>query len=696
MQQPGYFTFGIQAETPPPIDVHTIAVRADEINAIIDLLSDPQTRTVLITGMPGVGKSMLAALIFGQLQSQPLEGFPGFRHSVWLRPGPRTTWPDIMNALLNALDLPGRQGSPFSQRADLQALYEALRRPGQGALVVLDQGEELFDRALEDQNQAAPYTVGVGLSSAVRFLELLQQDLGESRFLVTCTESPYGSDQSEAPGVRSHAMGGLTIVEGIQLLQQRNVLGLQQDLSSAWQRCSGHTYTLILFSALKNLSGLSLHYLLNSPSYQILWSGDVTQRLLEAVMSFLNPVQISLVRSLCLFRETISLEGLIEVVAGEQSSPEVDLKLYEQEIRSLSLLGLVERVNRYDGLTGYQLHNILRRYLVEHYLESEQRKSTSYAASSLGVANQPDLLPANAEERRIALAAGHMRVAGYYQRLAQLTCPPSQQRNSPNEVVPLLAVLEHLCLGWHAQAAYDQLYALSLDEDLVRWEIWHTLIRLYEMMLLPAGSLRFRDEGLVRSALGLVYGKLGEYEQSRTYYSSALAIQQGMDDPQSRAITLINQGEFLRTRGDRELAHQNFEQARSLVQAQTNPELTSVLMHNLALLNQQEGNFSQSLAYFMQALQLVRQAQNREREGLVLTNLGLLLCQQGRYQDGLALLLPALQARHAQHDPSIDSLIAFLSKIEQRMGNAAFTSLRQAAQADGKREQVLRTLAQAL
>lgn len=695
MQQPGYFTFGIQSEMPSPIDVQTISARSDEANAIMDLLSETQTRTILITGVPGVGKSTLAALIFGQLQSQPLEGLPGFRFYIWLRPGPRSSWPDIVNALFNALQFPGKLHPQFSQRFDLQLLYDALRRPGQGALVVLDQAEGLFSRALETQNQSSAYTVGVDLSNAVRFLEMLQQDLGDSRFIVTCARSPYGSDHHESPHVREHTLGGLTIVEGLHLLQQRNVTGLQQDLSTVWQRCSGHPYTLVLFSTLKSLSGLSLHYLLNSPTYQSLWSGDVTYNLLEAVVSFLNPLQMSLVRALCLFRELVPLAGAIEVVTGEQTQVEADLKVYEPEMKSLTLLGLVEQVMRYDGEVGYCLREVPNDYLLSHYLESELHKASNYATSSLGVANQPAPLQANVEARKVALAAGHMRVVSYYQRQAQ-KYPSRQQRSGPNDIVPLLAMLEHLCLGWREQESYDQFCALGLDEDLVRWENWHTLAKLYEMMLSSTGSLKRRDEGLVCSALGMIYSRLGEYEQSRTYYTSALAIQQDMGDHQSQAITLINQGEFLRTLGDRGLARQNFEQARALIQPAQSPELACILMHNMALLAQQDGDFQQSQTYFMQSLQIVRQLQDRRREGMILTNLGLMLCQQERYQDGLALLLPALQIRHAQSDPSVDSLIAFLNKIEQRMGNATFTNLRQTAQSNGKQEQVLRMLAAAI
>jgi tetratricopeptide (TPR) repeat protein len=693
MQQPAYFTFGIQAHTPPSFDSRTLLPRADEMNAVATLLSELRTQTVLLTGEAGVGKSTLAALLFARFQHHMLKGLPGFQHCVWLRPGPRTTWPDLFNALLNALQV-SSQGETLAQHTGVQPLYDALRRSGQGALVVLDQCEELFDRASEARDQVTPYSVGIGLSSAVRFLELLQQDLGESRILLTCTKSPFGSDYREAPGVREYPVSGVTIVEGIHLLQQRNIMGLQQDLSAAWQRCSGYLYALTMLSALKNLSGLSLHYLLSSPAYQILWEGDVTHNLVEAVVGFLNPLQMSLMRALSLFQAPAPLAGLVEVVSGERVRLETDLQLYGQEVKTLAALGLIECFTCPGGETGYQLHPIFTRYLLAHYLDSEQHRATGYLSSSLGVANQPTTLHSNEEARRIALAAGHMRVADYYRRVAHATCPPPGQRQGPNDLPSVLAMLEHLSLGWHWQQAYDQLSALQLDEDLLRWGIWHTLIRLYEMMLPPAGSLNRRDEGLVYSALGMLYSRLGEFEQGRAYFTSALAIQRDMGDRQSEAITLTNQGEFLRILGDQDLARQNFARALDLLEPGANPELACVLAHDMALQAQQQGNFPQSLQYFLQALHTVRQQQDTARESLILTNIGLLLCEQQRYQEGLALLLPALHTRHAQRDPTAGPLAAFLEKLEQRMGNEAFARLQHNACAEGQQEHVLRALAQ--
>ncbi len=693
MQQRGYFTFGILTNTSPSIDVRTTLPRANEVNEIINLLSEPQTRTVLITGTPGSGKSTLASLVFSQMQENLPDSSLRFQHYVWLKIGPRATWPDISAALLNALQGKRRRAEKLSQRIALQTVHEVLHRPEQGALIVLDQCEELFRQVVEAQNQASPYTVGVGLSSAVRFLEMLQQDLGDTRVLLTCEQSPYSSsDYSDVPAIREYKTGRLTVTDGIGFLQQRTITGLQQDLSDVWQRCYGHVYTLLLFSVLKNLSGLSLHYLLNASAYQILWEGDISQNLIEAVFSNLSATQMSLLRSLSLFRETVSLTAVIAVLTDE-TTLETTFSTFESEIKMLAALGLIEQNRSHDGEIEYSLHNVLSRYILKHYLENAQHRVSGLLPSSLGVVNQPGPVNIDDEARLIALAAGHMRIANYYQRLTQQSFLPHQQSTNPNEATPSLSALEHLCLGWHWQKACDQLYAQRLDEDLLRWEIWHTLIQLYEMMLPPTGMLKRRDEGLICSTLGMIYGRMGEYEQSRMYYTSALAIQRDMNDTQSEATTLINQGEFLRGVGDIELASKNFEQALTLLTPQGDPQLVCILWHNMGLLAQQQGDIRTSAHYLTQSLSLAQQNRDQKRESLILTNLGLLLCEQGRFQEALSLLLPALQMRHVQHDTGIDTLISFLNKLEEKMGKKTFATMRESAQLEGKRQMVLRALA---
>jgi hypothetical protein len=57
----------------------------------------------------------------------------------------------------------------------------------------------------------------------------------------------------------------------------------------------------------------------------------------------------------------------------------------------------------------------------------------------------------------------------------------------------------------------------------------------------------------------------------------------------------------------------------------------------------------------------------------------MLLYEQGEHLDGVALLLIALHIRQGLHDPTVISLETFLLALEQRMGQAAYTSMCQEA-----------------
>lgn len=690
MQQSVRFEFGLQSGLPPSTDARTVLQRADEVGTILRMLSSPQTCTLVMTGDPGAGKSTLAALVFRHLQTLTQTGSLAMRHFVWLRLSPYATIPAVVAAILDAISAstPGTGYAP-SLPADLQSLRETLRRPHESAFVVLDQLEELLEGDIESEQQPTFYASTIGQRSLALFLEMLLQDLGGSRVLLTCTRSPYGNNPyDETQGVRGYLVSRVSIPEGVALLLQRNVIGTQQELSLVWQRCAGHVYALALCSALVNLSSISLSYLLNSPDFQSLWNGDVTQSMVGAVCAFLNPIQRALTRALCLFNEPVPLAAVMASMTGEEASGGTDTQLFGQELDLLAEFSLVQRVTRPGGEKLYLLHTLLRMYTLAHYLSGNQNNT-----GSLGVANEPDVISSSAEARRVAIAAGHMRIAGYYQRMAQRFCPPRPARSGLNDVTLLLSTIAHLCPGWHWQVAYNLLTREGLDEDLERWGNWHDLIRLYEMMFPPPNVLTPGDEGLVCSALGLLYGRLDEPDVSSTYYTRALALQREIADYHGAAITLTNQGELLRAQDKLPQARANFEQALLLNKQQTDPLLECVLLHNIGLLSQQEKDYPQAMQYYLESLRLARQVQDQAKEGMILTNTGMLLYEQGRLPEALSLLLHALQLRQVQRDPTIYSLIAFLNLLEQKMGAETFTQLRQSAQAQGSHEDVLRKVA---
>jgi tetratricopeptide (TPR) repeat protein len=332
-----------------------------------------------------------------------------------------------------------------------------------------------------------------------------------------------------------------------------------------------------------------------------------------------------------------------------------------------------------NDATRYFLHQLLRRYLKEHYLEGGERHNSGDLTNELGVSVEPNPMLGNPEARDVALAGGHLRTAAYYSYLAQRHCPPVDQRQGLRDVEPLIAIAHHLCLGWHWQQAYDLLTYEKLDDSMMHWGAWNTLIHLYTFMAPSSGIVTRRDEAQIFGQLGLLYGRIGEYKSSMFYFEQALATEREIGDLQGEGITLANQGEILRIMGQTQQAHTTFERALQLNAQEYDARLECVVLHNLGLLNQNEKNYQQAWNYYRQALRLAQDLQDREKSGLILTNMGMLLFDQGQLEESLALLLPALRLRQSLHDRSANSLVLFLEMLEQTMGHDPFVLLRQEA-----------------
>ncbi len=518
----------------------------------------------------------------------------------------------------------------------------------------------------------------VGRGAIPLFLNLLQNNPGSSKFVLTSRNSPFKQQNSADTCVRTNLVSRMSIPEGIALLQQRGIQGSPEELSLIWQRYAGHTYALILFGALANLSGFSLSYLLNSPDYAPMWNGDITFNLIGTVINFLNPIQRTILRTLCLFNEPVPVEGVVIATTGQDSAT-ADIAAFDRELRAMTKFSLVQQYAFENDALRYFLHPLLRRYLKEHYLEGGDRHNSGDLANELGVSAEPNPLLGNPEARDVALAGGHLRVAAYYSYLAQRQCPPVDQRRSLRDVEPFIAIAHHLCLGWHWQQAYDLLSYEKLDDSLVRWGAWNTLIHLYTVIAPPFGVVTRRDEGQIFSQLGLLYGRIGEYKSSMFYFEKALATEREIADLQGEGVTLANQGEILRILGQEQQAFTAFERALQLNSQEYDARLECVVLHNLGLLNQNARNYQQAWNYYRQSLKLAHSLQDQEKSGLILTNMGMLLFDQGQLEESLALLLPALRLRQSLNDRTVNSLVLFLEMLEQTMGHDPFVLLRQEA-----------------
>lgn len=673
-QQSALVAFGMNATTPPPLDTQTIMQRADEVNTIQRMLNDAQTNAVVLTGDPGAGKSTLAALVYNRLQLAKQSGSQWPHYLVWLGISPYTTVPDMIAAILSAVNMKDPGFFLLKPEQQISTLLRALRRSKENALVVLDQFESLL---YPETNQGV---AGRGVLSL--FLDMLKTDLGTSRIILTSYNSPYDEQNMEETRVRSYLVSRISIPEGTALLQRLGLKGAPEELSLVWQRCAGHVFALILVNAIVQLSARPLNYLLNSPDYQPMWAGDVSLNLISTVYYFLNPIQYTLMRALSLFHEPVPLQGVLITVTGNSAiGSHTNSRPYtalERELGILQRLALVQVAPNAAGVPCYILHPLLRLYITEHYYEGNERRYTE-GLTALGVNTGSHPIPNGPQAQQTALAAGHKQAAAYYLHVAREQYPPPEQRKDLHDIEPIIAAIRHLSLSWRWQQACELLFEQGLHENMVQWGAWNTLVGLYTAMLPPLGALQPRDEGLVAGHVGMLYGRMGEYEQSQRYFEQALAIQRKIGDPHGEITTLANQGEILRIRGESKQARANFEQALRLNERVQDVLLQCILLHNLGLLYHSEKNYELAFKCYRESLKLIYSLPDQQYRGMILTNMGMLLYEQKLRREGISILLAALRLRQALQDPTVIQLELFLKALEQKIGADQYGRLCQEA-----------------
>src|SRR5260370_8716785 len=109
-QQSHVFRLSIETMEPPMTDPPVVLQRDDGVSAALRMVSAAQTSTLVLTGEAGVGKSMLAALVYRRLEAVAQAGQALIRHFAWLSLGPNATLPEVIAAIVGSIDVGGDEG----------------------------------------------------------------------------------------------------------------------------------------------------------------------------------------------------------------------------------------------------------------------------------------------------------------------------------------------------------------------------------------------------------------------------------------------------------------------------------------------------------------------------------------------------------------------------------------------------------
>lgn len=510
--------------TPPPTNIRTIQQREKIVENIFSMLTKPDITAIVLTGIGGVGKSTLAALVFEFAKWQSRTGNGVLKgEAIWLAVEANSTFVDVAGNLFKALDKPMPDFNHLTPQNQATELCTALNTANNPRLIILDQFENLLDWqtgfALSDRP-------GIG-----EWLDALNSQPCHCRILLTSRPTPRGTRDFPPTYIREYVVEGMDMQEGVELLRKQGVEKAQAtdtELGSAVTRCDGHALSLeLLASILRRNRSLRLTTLLDDLTYTQKWKEDIALYLLDYIYTQqLNDGQRKWLVAFALYRLPVPLEAAQVVISSnEENTPDPENKSQALSIVSV-LLAQHLLQNSGSGSELYQLHAIVSEYARDH-INTE-----------------------SVQANRKALRTLHAKAANYYISCAETSYIQRNQRKGIDDVKFLIEAVWHYCQAGFWQKAYSLMSEEDLFNELSLWGNNAVLLELCQL-LLPSREWRPErtDEVFLYVTLGGLCDALETREKSFEYYKRALKVQREINEREGEGKTLHTIGMIFLKRG---------------------------------------------------------------------------------------------------------------------------------------------------
>lgn len=631
---------------PPPTDQRTIQQRKNVVKEIYTRITQPDITAIALTGIGGVGKSTLAALVYHFAEEKRLrQNGPFSAEALWLTVDPTVTFADLAGNVFEALGKSLPDLSNLSPQNQSVTLFNALNLTEKPRLLILDQFENLLDW---ETGHALVGRPGVG-----EWLDIINSQQCLCRILLTSRPRPVGTREFPLTYLQEYAVKGLEAAEGAELLQNQGVTGTQEELQLAVARCAGHTFSLMLLASLIRDHNTSLAALLKDPT---LWTGDIAANLLDQIyMQHLNEVQRQVLLAFSVYRKPVPIDAAQAIVTNVSKTEML------HALKALRVQHLLEAVG--EGL--YQLHAIIHEYAQCHFDETNEQVNGK------------------------ALQIAHREAAHYYLLRAKTTCLLRGQRRRTSDVQDLVEAVWQYCQAEMWQEAYDLMEQEGLFADFSVLGGNATLLELYRLLIdnwnpqpqqavhicndlgwICTGlgqkeeALRYyeqalnicrdlgdrKEEGKTLTNLGWVHSELGRLGQAQKYLEQALNVETG--NKLERGRTLVNLGRVYNGLGQKERARECFEEGLHIYRDAGELTGEGWTLNNLGKLYYDLGQKETAIGYFEQSLSRYRRTGNRSGAGRTLKNLGGVYSELGKKEQGLQNLDEALSILKEVGDPN--------------------------------------------
>jgi serine/threonine protein kinase/tetratricopeptide (TPR) repeat protein len=555
-------------------------------------------RLLIITGMPGIGKSTLARAL---LEFMPPDSPPPFWHDFARQQSSGNT----LNVLLDRI-------SSYLENCiggDVRQEVMSFRYTSEGKASAHD-----VDLLIDYLNQDVPLwlvfdnletVLARGTSGFVDpDLELLfdglKSNMHNARIVMTNPFIPILSDGNYLLefGTQPLELQGLDEKSSIEYLRAYGLRDLPEGtLITLAQNANGHPFTLNhiahyvqsmgITAAMDDLQG---------------GLGEISAHFRSSLEHRLSVVEFNALQSLTVLNREISLDGLCQTAQANSAT-----------IKRLREEGLL--LTNDSG--KFWLHNIVRTSL-KH------------------------------ENKELAKPA-HSRASDFYRNQKKVT-----QYNSIDDFEDVLEWHYHSINAEDAEGAYAALFSTGLDEQLSKWNEYHLLQELSEAILSVA---KYALKGITRAGkvklfqtLGIAYFYQGEFAKSIENTKSALQFVPDADKPEVKIELLIYLAYAHSKSGAFAIAMELCQQAFDLLPEVAEDSLKAKALHLRGNIYKRQGNLDNAIRDLEAALALYEKLKNALGVGNTTGDLGIVYYFQGEYEKAIENYRRAIAACETQRN----------------------------------------------
>jgi tetratricopeptide (TPR) repeat protein len=584
---------------PPPVNPKTIQHREKIVNEVYEKLTQLDITAIVLTGIGGVGKSTLAAMVYEYTEEQRLKRKGPFNaEPLWLRVDPAVVMSDLIGTLFEALGKPIPDLTSLSPHNQAVALFNVLNTTSKPRLIILDQFENLLDWRT---GFALPERTGVG-----EWLDAINSRKCICRLLLTSRPWPSGTQEYPPTYMQEYCIEGLEKTEGIELLLKQGVQATEAELSTAVEYCKGHALSLTLLASLLRNRSLSLSLLLKDQIYTQIWEGNIASNLLDSIYSEqLNEVQQRLLVAFSIYREPVTLDAAKTVI---DLTPKPSQQQIEHTLDTL----LGQHLIQAKGEGRYQLHIIVESYVKHHIVVEDKLVNLQ------------------------TLSEAHAKAAAYYQQEAVTGCPPRQQRRKISDFHYLIEAIWHYCQAEQWPDGYALIEQEEMAGDLAQVGGYVILRELYQL-LVPLE--KWHPEPIRAAKLYAHIGGnclwLDKNEEAIKHYEQALSIWRELGDRKEEGSILNCIGGAYHSMGWREEAIKFFKQALNISKEVGDKWNELAELNNLGSLYNELDNKAQSLKYYEQASKVYCEEDLLEVKSSTLNTVGVAYSRIGKHEEAI-------------------------------------------------------------